>query len=54
VIVDDYRLITACQEAVRDFFRDRRIDPPLHDIEMIGSTSARNEARSATALSTAC
>lgn len=36
VIVDDYRLITACQEAVRDFFRDRRIDPPLHDIDMIG------------------
>jgi hypothetical protein len=26
----------ACQEAVRNFFRDRRIDPPLHDIDMIG------------------
>ena len=27
VIVDDYRLITPCQEAVRDFFEDRGIDP---------------------------
>jgi O-methyltransferase len=36
VIVDDYRLITPCQEAVRDFFEDRRIDPQLHDIDRVG------------------
>jgi O-methyltransferase len=36
VIVDDYRLITPCQEAVRDFFEDRGIDPQLHDIDRVG------------------
>lgn len=36
VIVDDYHLMTACQEAVGDFFADREIDPPLHDIDRVG------------------
>jgi O-methyltransferase len=36
VIVDDYRLMTACQDAVGDFFADRGIDPPLRDIDRIG------------------
>jgi len=36
VIVDDYRLVSCCQEAVRDFFLDRGIDPPLRDIDRVG------------------
>jgi hypothetical protein len=36
VIVDDYRLITPCQEAVRDFFGGRGVEPELHDIDRVG------------------
>lgn len=36
VIVDDYHLMAACREAVGDFFADRGIDPPLHDIDRVG------------------
>jgi O-methyltransferase len=36
VIVDDYRLFAPCQEAVSDFFADRRIEPRLHDIDRVG------------------
>jgi len=36
VIVDDYRLITPCQEAVKDFFAARGIDPELHNIDRVG------------------
>ena len=36
VIVDDYQLMPQCEQAVRDFFADRRIDPPRHDIDHVG------------------
>jgi hypothetical protein len=36
VIVDDYNLFKGSKAAVRDFFSDRGVDPPLHDIDGVG------------------
>jgi O-methyltransferase len=36
LIVDDYQIMTGCRKAVRDFFGDRRIKPPRHDIDLVG------------------
>jgi O-methyltransferase len=36
VIVDDYQLMPPCRKAVRTFFKDRGIEPHLHDIDHVG------------------
>jgi hypothetical protein len=36
VIVDDYQLMPQCEQAVRDFFADRGIDPLRHAIDHVG------------------